>query len=174
MTIEELEQALLALTDRLDHLDPLVQGMEHLYFRCSHSGLFFPADYLSQWGRKYGVGLGPQPVSECLNSRYDIFPTAHSNMRSELDVMHPLDVSMAPVVPVFSTDVMPPGRMLVLAMDDPWNYVRSKFLRAKQLLNPANQIQLALGAAKAQGVQLYSPAPAPTGTPTNPSPDPEV
>ncbi len=39
-------------------------------FRCARTGMFFPADYQEGWGKKYGVGLGPVPVSEALTNNY--------------------------------------------------------------------------------------------------------
>jgi hypothetical protein len=62
-------------------------------FRCSHSGLYYPADYCKEWGRKYGVGLGSVPVSECLDTQY-LFPAAKGQDGS---MMHPVGVTRAQV-----------------------------------------------------------------------------
>lgn len=37
-------------------------------YRCNRTGLMFPADYVDQWGIKYGIGLGSKPVSEALTN----------------------------------------------------------------------------------------------------------
>lgn len=42
-------------------------------YQCGHSGLFLPGDYVENWGKWYGRGLGPTPVSECLNTSYGSF-----------------------------------------------------------------------------------------------------
>jgi hypothetical protein len=56
-------------------------------FRCARTGLYFPADYVEQWGRKYGKGLGIRPVSEALINDY-LTPVAHC--RDQNRVMHPV------------------------------------------------------------------------------------
>lgn len=42
-------------------------------YQCQHSGLFLPGDYIENWGKWYGRGLGIKPVSECLNTNYGSF-----------------------------------------------------------------------------------------------------
>ena len=152
--IAKLEANLKSVTDRLDHLDPLIEGREHMYFRCSHSGLFFPADYAKQWGRKYGIGLGTTVVSECLDSHYETFPTVHSGLRSDTDVMHPVGVSWAPVQLIYTSAPVKKERMLIVDRDDPRMFRRAPLLRAKQLANPSNRIHLAFGDAVKKGVYL--------------------
>ena len=65
-------------------------------FRCSHSGKYFPADYLKQWGRKYGIGLGSVPVSETLDSNHD-FPVCIPESGDMDKAMHPMGTTMAQV-----------------------------------------------------------------------------
>jgi hypothetical protein len=39
-------------------------------YRCSRTRLYFPEDYIENWGTKYGIGLGPVPVSEAVVNDY--------------------------------------------------------------------------------------------------------
>jgi hypothetical protein len=51
-------------------------------FVCHRTGLMYPPDYAEQWGKKYGHGLGPTPVSEALVNLYDYEPSeARSGQR---------------------------------------------------------------------------------------------
>lgn len=139
MTMEELELSLKTVTDRLSILDDLVRGKKHMVFRCSHSGLYFPADYLKEWGRKYGKGLGPEPVSECLDTDYNMPVVARAGVQSHLDCIHPFGVTRAQVDCVFLPEVEP-GERLILHEDDPSYRERVKIIREKQLVNPRSKI----------------------------------
>lgn len=151
-TIEEIEKNLKSITDRLDMLDPLVQGKKHLYFRCSHSGLYFPADYIREWGRKYGKGLDKWPVSECWDSMYNIFPTISKHMNSLADTMHPIRSSCAPINDFFASREIPKELMLFTDIDDADKRKRVKVIIANQRKNPRNKLDLARGIAKQEGV----------------------
>lgn len=65
-------------------------------FQCMHSGLYFPADYYKKWGITYGIGQGPDPVSEILNS-IDHLPKAEAFQPGSEIFMHPMGVTHAPV-----------------------------------------------------------------------------
>lgn len=40
-------------------------------YRCARTKLYYPDDYVEQWGRKYGIGMGPVPLSEAMVIDYD-------------------------------------------------------------------------------------------------------
>ncbi len=150
-TIEEIEKNLKSITDRLDMLDPLVQGKKHLYFRCSHSGLYFPADYIREWGRKYGKGLDIHPVSECWDSMYHIYPTVSRNQGSLAETMHPVRSSFAPINDFFASREMPKEFMLLTDVDDPNKKRRVPLIIAKQRKNKANKLDVAIAVARQEG-----------------------
>jgi hypothetical protein len=58
-------------------------------YRCSHSGLYFPEEYVKQWGRVYGKGLGKHPVSTVYDSK-DIRPFVDP-------LKHPSNLRLKPV-----------------------------------------------------------------------------
>jgi len=139
MTIEEIEVALKSVTDQLTGLDELVNGEKQMFFRCSHSGLLYPADYIKEWGRKYGIGLGPDPVSECLDTQYYVAPPDPRYCGTLEDYMHPFGVTKAQVDFVLIPTAAPHD-MLVLDRQDPRYVQRKGILRAKQLKNPISKI----------------------------------
>jgi len=148
---EEQERELIdnvkSLTDKMAIVDSIVKAEKLgepkvMAFQCGDSRLFFPADYLREWGRKYGIGLGPTPVSETLQSDYDIAPPPiTADIRSMDQIMHPIRVSCSQVdlilVPVSDYD----DNLAVIALDDPFYEIRAKILRQKQLLNPKSRIR---------------------------------
>ena len=105
-------------------------------YRCSQSGLLLPPDYKKNWGIYYGHGLGPEPVSECLNS----------NMRANIDLrraqynvppeeyMFPFHITRASVslVDVSEEEYANPDNRMILAIDDRDFKKRSAILRSKQ------------------------------------------
>lgn len=70
-------------------------------YRCGHSGLYFPGDYAEKWGMFYGRGLGPTPVSECLNTQGGDFDPQRVSMNKHLaptsEWMLPVGETYAPV-----------------------------------------------------------------------------
>jgi len=120
-----------------------------MVFQCGHSGLYYPGDFVREWGRLYGIGLGPHPVSECLNSDYYTNPPRITeDLRSIEQIMHPMEVTCAQV----DYDLVDEGAFksnrLVLAKDDPRCFERAMILRKNQLANPLGQL------AKYQGLSL--------------------
>lgn len=142
-TLEELEADLKAITDQVGGiLDKVEQKGFVPAFRCGHSGLWYPSDYVKQWGRFYGFGLGPTPVSECLDSEYDVSPPAVTpDIRSIDQLMHPVRFSMAQM----DFDLVAPATLEslkpILAIDDPYMERRANILRQKQLANPRGRIR---------------------------------
>lgn len=152
---EAQEIALLAnvksLTDHMTMVDEVFRQARMgrdmtLAFVCGHSRLLLPGDYVKEWGKKYGIGLGPSPVSEVLDSEYDVDPPAITNhTRSIEQIMHPLRVSCAQVdFDLVETSLLDPrnGTAAILAQDDPYLDARARVVRSKQLVNPRGRLQL--------------------------------
>ena len=151
MTPEQLEAALKTVTDRLDHLDPLITGKEYMYFRCLHSGKFFPADYIKEWGRKYGIGLGGDPRSECLDSQYNVKPSLEG-IRTLDDIMHPCKISGAPLDVVYASKKAPASLLLITKNQDRNGSKRGALMRANQLKHPDNRIAALTAVAVRDGL----------------------
>lgn len=100
-------------------------------FRCSRTGLYFPADYVEQWGRKYGDGLGPVPVSEALVNAYDQ-PIPDTGRVGE--AMHPLAVCRAQVDLVQITESEYESKRAIIDKHDPAMTERAALMREKQTL----------------------------------------
>lgn len=144
--INALEENLKSITDRIDMLDPLIQGKSHMYFRCLHSGKYYPSDFIKEWGKKYGIGLGGDPRSECLDSDYDTTPSL-DNIISLEQIMHPCKVSGAPLDVVFLSKEAPKSDLLIPAYIDKRGKERGKIMRLNQLKNPRNRIKAIMAKA---------------------------
>lgn len=94
-------------------------------FRCSRTGLLYPSDYVEEWGRKYGIGLGPVPISEALVNDY------HRDIAGD---MHGLSVARAQIDMVEVTEEEFIQNQAILDIDDPKYKARSDIMRSKQLL----------------------------------------
>lgn len=139
MTLEEMEVEVLRFGTRLNQLDAIVAAErlgrpKTLAFRCAHSGLYFPPTYIKDWGRITGIGLGPEPVSECLDTVYDgvTFPLmdrvrdVEALARPHVVTMAQLDLSAIPVEEYEAS-------RLILAIDDPDVEERGAILLEKQI-----------------------------------------
>jgi len=108
-------------------------------FRCAHSGLFLPLDYLKAWGEKYGIGLGPNPVSEVLDTDYHTPLDIRPDVKIE-NIFHGVQVSKAQVDLVIVHPSEVEGFSALLAKDDP-NYTdRMKIIIRKQWKNTKGQL----------------------------------
>jgi len=116
-----------------------------LAYQCSSTGLLFPGDYIEEWGRKYGIGLGPVPVSEAWETMYDS-PVAMPNRdtRSLHDCGHPIRSCCAPVFPVQVTAEQFEKEKAICASEDPRGEARWKIVRAIQVKNKKGRIHIAL------------------------------
>lgn len=143
MTLEEIEAALKATTDQVGGLmDQVTQKGFIPAFVCNHSGLLLPFDYVKEWGRKYGSGLGPHPVSEVLDTNYDTEPPRITpSIRSLEQIMHPVGPSFAQVDRVMVHPSVFAATKAVLHRDDKQMETRAKILRAKQLENPRGRLK---------------------------------
>jgi hypothetical protein len=97
-------------------------------FRCSHSGLYYPADYIKEWGRKYGIGLGSTPVSEVHDTNYQQ-PAVVDNTGS---FMHPTGVTKAQLDFVEVDEKEYKENLAVLQIEDPQFTKRAEIIKTKQ------------------------------------------
>jgi len=96
-------------------------------FRCSRTGLLYPADYVEEWGRKYGIGLGPVPLSEAVVNDY------HRKVVGKSDnAMHPLSVAAAQVDLCEVTPEEFEENRAILHIEDDGYRTRAPLMRAKQ------------------------------------------
>jgi hypothetical protein len=139
---EELEAIIKTITDGSGLTDDLMSGKKVLLFMCTHSGLYFPSDYLKEWGRKYGHGLGASPVSECLETLWE-HPVANpKNLRSADQIMYPVGHHYGQVDAV----IMPAAEAktatsAIFMIEDPYMELRSRIIREKQMKNPNGRLK---------------------------------
>jgi len=149
MEEEKIVKSLKTVTDRLDKLDALMGGGLELHFRCASSGKFFPGDYIAEWGRKYGIGLGKQPVSECLYTMYEMKPAIPASLRNVNQIMYPVGNHYAQVDAHFLPKGFVNGGSAILMIDDPFMIKRAEIIREKQIKNP-NRLLASIVATKDQ------------------------
>jgi hypothetical protein len=101
-------------------------------FRCSRTGLYFPGDFVEEWGKKYGIGLGPVPVSEALVNSYDMAVAEADGKNHE--AMHPLAVCKAQVDLVRITQEEFDSNAAILDHEDRSLIRRAELMREKQVL----------------------------------------
>jgi len=99
-----------------------------LAYRCRHSGLLFPEDYPKQWGRLYGIGMGPVPLSEVLDSHSYLSEAKAYNGQ----MMRPVGVSYAGIDLVEVTLEEFEAKKAILAKDDPEMILRTDIMQVKQ------------------------------------------
>lgn len=108
--------------------------------RCRWSGLLYPADYQKEWGKKYGIGMGPVPRSEALNSRTDL-PCCIPDAGGMEKAMHPMEL-----VPGGELDLVEvteeefAAKRAILHSEDPRFERRAAILRNKQLEKPDTKV----------------------------------
>jgi len=137
---EELEQIVLAQGSRLAFLDEIIKSerlgeKKVVAFRCGHSGKFYPADFLKGWGRRYGIGLGPVPGSECWDSQYELGLPPLDSVRRQEQLAYPVVTTLAQVdmVVVPASEYL--DSRLVLAHDDRDGERRAAIVLQNQLIN---------------------------------------
>jgi len=148
---KETEEALLAnvksLTDRMDLVDEVFKQLRVgrtmvLAFQCGHSGLYLPGDFVKNWGRGYGIGLGPNPVSEVLDTDYFTDPPAITGeIRSLEQIMHPVGNCLSQVDYMLVEEAVYEQNKAVLAVEDPYMTKRAAIIRAKQVDNPKSKLR---------------------------------
>ena len=148
MTLEEVEFNLAAVTTKLTVIDKIISASKLgvdmvMVFRCNHSGLYYPSDYVREWGRLYGIGLGPDPVSEALNTEYEVDPPAITpDIRRVEQIMHPVghcrvQVDMHLVAADLATFAIP-------VHEDQFMEKRAEIIRTKQLANPRSKLPMVM------------------------------
>lgn len=136
-----------ALTDHMTMVDAVFKAARLgrnmvLAFECGASGLFYPANYVSDWGRIYGDGQGPHVSSESLQTNYYIDPPEVTSRTKRIsDIMHPLAVSFAQVDAHLVEVSAFADNMAILAMEDDDMAKRAPILYAKQLANPLSRVK---------------------------------
>ncbi len=97
-------------------------------YRCRHSGLYFPEDYIKEWGKKYGIGMGARPVSECLDTHDHLEPAKAFNG----EPMLPVGVCYADVDLVDITPEEFEAKRAITQAEDPDLVKRVPILQGKQ------------------------------------------
>jgi len=142
----ELVENVKSITDRLDIVDKILRasrmGLDMVMaFGCGESGLLYPADYVKNWGKLYGIGLGPHPVSESLQSEYDVAPPALTpEIQTIEQIMHPLRSSCAQMDTVLVDANSFVLNQAVLVLGDEKMRKRAPILYAKQCANPRGRL----------------------------------
>jgi len=151
--LDDLESALLATTDKTGGLmDIVLQKGFVPAFTCNHSGLLLPGDYVKQWGRDYGIGLGPDPVSEVLDSDYDTAPPAITPLIRRIEqIMHPVGPCFAQVDRVMVHPDAFEKQKAIIAGNDPEMEERARIVRGNQLKNPRGRLRTMQAAWEAKG-----------------------
>ena len=108
-------------------------------FRCARTGVMYPADFVEEWGRKYGIGLGPEPVSEALTNQYHIDIASGNDTRK---TMHPVGVCRAQVDLVDVPEAEFEANKAILAIDDADMTQRGALMREKQLIKSPKLISM--------------------------------
>jgi hypothetical protein len=91
-------------------------------------GSLYPRDYVENWGRRYGIGLGSRPVCEAMNSRYDL-PVA-IDPRYPSSASHPIGVCAGMLI---STEVDEKEPLNIVAVDDPYMTKRAEIMQEIQV-----------------------------------------
>jgi len=102
-------------------------------YQCLRTGVMYPEDYFENWGTRYGIGLGPVPVSEALTNNYTGKPVRSASGQGE--EMYPVGNCMAQVQLVTVTESVYKDNAAVLAIDDPALNVRGVIMRDRQIAN---------------------------------------
>lgn len=137
-----LEGNFRAVTDQVGRLMDIVlqKGFEPA-FRCAHSGLLLPGNFVKDWGREFGVGYGPSPVSEILDTDYSVPPPAITpDIRRIEQIMHPVRVCGAQVDLVMVSPEEFEAKAAILDSRDPGMERRASIVRAKQMQNPQSRL----------------------------------
>ena len=108
-------------------------------FKCQHSGLLYPGDYVKQWGIKYGIGQGPEPRSEVLDTYYHL-PQGEAYQAGSGVMMHPVGIKHAMLTEVDVSEEEYNKNAAILHADDMQMTERTKILITRQ---KAKKIQMA-------------------------------
>jgi len=143
---QELIENVKSLTDRMTMVDEVFKQLRVgrsmvLAFQCGHSGLYLPGDYVKNWGRGYGSGLGPNPVSEVLDTDYFTAPPEITpDIRKIEDIAHPVGATFAQVDYMLVDSEAYEANRAILAKSDPFMDARMKIIYPKQLVNKNSRL----------------------------------
>jgi len=148
--LDQIEAMLLAVTNNTGKLMDIVSGKGMVpAFQCGHSGLLLPGDYVKEWGRLYGIGLGPHPVSEVLDTDYSIPPAPITpDIRRIEQIMHPVGVCFAQVDLMLVTPEELVTKAAITDLEDRGMHERIKIIHEKQMVNPKSQLRVHLSGWK--------------------------
>jgi len=151
--LDDIEAALFATTSKTGGLMDIVMKKGFVpAFTCNHSGLLLPGDYVKDWGRGYGIGLGPDPVSEVLDSDYDTPPPAITPLIRRIEqIMHPVGPCFAQVDRVMVHPDAFKEQKAIVAADDPEMEQRAVIVRGNQLKNSRGRLRTMQAAWEAKG-----------------------
>jgi hypothetical protein len=146
-----------SITDKMVMVDEVfkAKGMGRnlvVAFRCNHSGLYFSGDYLREWGRKYGIGLGGVPVSECLDTDYyGNIPEfgAVNGVNNADQIAYPVRTTFASLDHELVDESFLLENALIPAFEDPRMEKRMKIIIPKQIVNVRSNLSFAR--AKSRG-----------------------
>jgi len=102
--------------------------------------MLFPGDYIEQWGKRYGIGMGSVPVSEALVNVYDS-PLIRNNDNPDM-TMYPVATCRAQVDLCVMPDEEAKPKMAVLAIDDPHMEIRTEIMRGRQREHSAEMARI--------------------------------
>jgi len=145
-----------AITDRMTHVDEVFRAARLgrdmvLVFQCNESGLYYPAEYVRQWGKDFGLLLGPDVCSESLQSQYDIAPPMPDRTTVSMDqIMHPIRVSRAQVDAHLVERAIAEANMAIPAAGDDELRMRAPILLRKQRANPLSRLHAVAGLSVAE------------------------
>jgi hypothetical protein len=110
-------------------------------FRCARTGMLYPADYIEEWGRKYGIGLGPVPVSEAL---VNVYESKLGSCEDPMKSMFPVAVCRAQVDLVHLDDNDPElkDKVAIIALDDIHMEKRSEIMRSRQRVHSSEMSRI--------------------------------
>jgi len=108
-----------------------------LVYVCARTNVVFPPDYIEEWGRKYGHGFGPVPLSEGLVNDYWL-PVVGSGDNA----MHPLSVCRSQVDRIKMSEEEYAETAAILQIDDQKMITRSALMKLKQIIKSPKMRQL--------------------------------
>jgi len=136
--LDDLEAALKATTDQTGgFMDIVLQKGFFPAFVCNHSGLLLPGDYVKEWGRSYGHGMGRDVSSEVLDSDYyaELQNPEARGVRSANQIAFPVGPSFAQVDRVMVSPAQFEQSKAIIDLQDEGYFERMKIILPKQLNN---------------------------------------
>jgi hypothetical protein len=108
-------------------------------FRCARTGVLYPEDYVENWGRVHGIGLGDKPISEALINDY-YSPVVGEGEKA----MHPIGSCRAQVDLVEVTEEEFDKNKAILHADDTDYRKRAEVMKSRQRVKSAKMREIAI------------------------------